>query len=65
MSLMAREFYNGSNGDRWFVLRKSESGTILINHRPNAASGGRPSLSRLENSYSERRIILNIVRFCV
>jgi hypothetical protein len=42
MSLTAREFYSGSNGDRWFVLHESDSGTVLINHRPNAASGGRP-----------------------
>ena len=33
MSLKAREFYGGSNGDRWFVLHELDSGTVLINHR--------------------------------
>ena len=27
MSLKAREFYSGSNGDRWFVLHELDSGT--------------------------------------
>jgi hypothetical protein len=67
MSLMAREFYNGSNGDRWFVLRESESGTILINHRPNAASGGRPSCIPVgeflfrTTYYPEHRALLRLI----
>jgi hypothetical protein len=44
MSLKAREFCKNLNGDRWFLLYESDSGEVLVNHRPNAASGCRPAL---------------------
>jgi hypothetical protein len=44
MSLQARELYRKPNGDRWFLIRESRTGELLINHRPNAASGARSSV---------------------
>ena len=39
MSLKVREFCKSLNGDRWFLLYESDSGEVLVNQRPNAASG--------------------------
>jgi hypothetical protein len=35
-----RELYSSSNGDRWFLVRDSESGIPYVVHEPNPASGG-------------------------
>src|SRR5258707_6318 len=38
-----RELYRSSNGDRWHLVRETDSGRVLIKHQPNTASGGRTS----------------------
>jgi len=41
MAIRTDEFYRSSNGDRWLLIRDSETGSDLVRHEPNLASGGR------------------------
>ena len=44
MALQSRELYRSApNGDRWSLVRDSESGRVFIEHQPNVSSGGKPS----------------------
>ncbi len=43
MAVQARELYHSSNGDRWLLVRDSDTGRVYVRHEPNAASGGKPS----------------------
>jgi len=43
MSLQARELYSSANGDRWSLVRDSDTGRVFIRHEPNQPSGGRTS----------------------
>ena len=67
MSLKAREFCKNLNGDRWFLLYESDSGEVLVNHRPNAASGCHPSLIPVGEFlfrtayYPEHRALLRLI----
>jgi hypothetical protein len=67
MSLNAREFCKNLNGDRWFLLYETDSGEVLVNHRPNAASGCRPSLIPVGEFlfrtayYPEHRALLRLI----
>ena len=38
------QFYASENGDQWYLLRESDSNRMRVRHRPNRASGGRPSI---------------------
>jgi hypothetical protein len=41
MTLQRREIYrNAPNGDRWSLVRETASGRVVIEHEPNASSGG-------------------------
>ena len=40
MSIQTRELYRSTNGDRWYLVRDSESGQALVRHEPNLPSGG-------------------------
>jgi hypothetical protein len=40
MSIQTRELYSSANGDRWYLVRDSESGRVLVRHEPNLSSGG-------------------------
>ncbi len=40
---MKRELYASSNGDRWYLVRDDDTGDVLVQHRPNAPSGGQAS----------------------
>jgi hypothetical protein len=67
MSLTAREFCKNLNGDRWFLLYESDNGGVVVNHRPNAASGCRPSLIPVGEFlfrtayYPEHRALLRLI----
>jgi hypothetical protein len=37
----AHDFYCSSNGDRWQLLRDSDTGRQIVRHEPNLASGGK------------------------
>jgi hypothetical protein len=37
------ELYHSPNGDRWHLVRDSESGRAFVRHEPNRASGGTAS----------------------
>jgi hypothetical protein len=41
MSVLIDDFYRSSNGDRWQLLRDSETGRQVVRHEPNLASGGK------------------------
>ncbi len=41
MTLQRRELYrSGPNGDRWSLVRENASERVVIEHQPNASSGG-------------------------
>jgi hypothetical protein len=37
----AEEFYRSSNGDRWTLIRDTDSGRLSVRHEANLSSGGR------------------------
>jgi hypothetical protein len=41
--LQERTLYASENGDRWSLVRETDSGRVLVRHQPNLASGGRAS----------------------
>jgi hypothetical protein len=43
MSFGTRELYRSPNGDRWDLVRETDSERVFIKHQPNPASGGRTS----------------------
>jgi hypothetical protein len=43
MAVSVTDIYRSSNGDRWRLIRDSESGRALVRHEPNPSSGGRPT----------------------
>jgi hypothetical protein len=44
MTFQSTELYrSGPNGDRWSLVRDTESGRIFIEHKPNISSGGQTS----------------------
>ena len=45
--------YKSSNGDRWHLLVEDGSDGMLVRHRPNRASRGRPSVIDLKEFVSE------------
>jgi len=41
MTLQRRELYRSApNGDRWSLVRETASERVVIEHQPNASSGG-------------------------
>jgi hypothetical protein len=45
--------YKSANGDQWYLLQEADSKRMLVRHRPNRASGGRPSVMELNDFLSE------------
>ncbi len=41
MTVLIDDFYRSSNGDRWQLVRDSETGRRIVRHEPNLASGGK------------------------
>src|SRR6476620_11342442 len=39
---LVKELYSSPNGDQW-ILSKDAEGKLVVIHRPNKSSGGRPS----------------------
>jgi len=40
MPLAKRELYISPNGDRWFLARGPETGSLFVRHEANVPSGG-------------------------
>ena len=40
MLTQERLLYASENGDRWSLVRKPETGQVVVRHRPNLSSGG-------------------------
>ena len=41
MTIQIDDFYRSSNGDRWRLVRDTETGHRAVRHEPNLSSGGR------------------------
>jgi hypothetical protein len=41
MTIQIDDFYRSSNGDRWRLVRDTETGLRTVRHEPNLSSGGR------------------------
>jgi hypothetical protein len=41
MAVRTDEFHRSSNGDRWLLICDVETGSSVVRHEPNFASGGR------------------------
>ena len=42
MGLETKQLYSSPNGDRWYLVRDTDSGHVFVRHVPNLASGGEP-----------------------
>jgi hypothetical protein len=42
------DFYRSSNGDRWRLVRDTETGRRTVRHEPNLSSGGRVTETLVE-----------------
>ena len=67
MRLQRRELYSSPNGDKWFLARNPESGSIFIRHEANVPSGGQVTdisigvfLSRGERN-PEHQVLLHLI----
>jgi hypothetical protein len=40
MALFTRELYHSANGDRWYLARNPDTGSVFIIHQANLPSGG-------------------------
>jgi hypothetical protein len=43
--MTGKVLYESPNGDIWRLVRDPQSGAALVEHQPNASSGGRTSLT--------------------
>jgi hypothetical protein len=44
MAIQSREIYRSApNGDRWLLVRNTETGRVFVRHEPNLPSGGQPA----------------------
>jgi len=48
MTLLIDEFYRSSNGDRWQLVRDTDTGQCLVRHEPNLSSGGQVTETPVE-----------------
>ena len=48
MAIAAEDFYRSSNGDRWQLVRDTDSGRSFVRHEPNLLSGGRTTDTNIE-----------------
>jgi hypothetical protein len=45
--MTARVLYESANGDVWRLILDPQSGVPMVEHKPNASSGGRASLTEI------------------
>jgi hypothetical protein len=41
MTILTADFYHSSNGDRWQLVRDTDTDRRIVRHEPNISSGGR------------------------
>ena len=63
MTQPIRELYRSANGDRWSLIQ--DDGKVQVLHEPNAASGGRPYVSRSGTSWCGTLTDLSTPSCCV
>ena len=49
MTIQIDDFYRSSNGDRWRLVRDTETGQRTVRHEPNLSSGGRVTETPVED----------------
>jgi hypothetical protein len=48
MAIQFREIYRSApNGDRWLLVRNTETGRVFVRHEPNLPLGGQPADSEV------------------
>jgi len=60
MVFETKVFYKSPNGDRWLLVRESDSARVFIRHIPNLPSGGKPSV----HSFVSGVTAINIRSYC-
>ena len=67
MPAQDRELYSSPNGDRWYLVRESETAKSFVRHKANLPSGGQVSdidisefLSR-DREHPERQALLQLI----
>ena len=53
MQILSRQLYQGSNGDRWLLVRDPATGRVFVRHEPNVASGGQVTDSEIGSFLSQ------------
>jgi hypothetical protein len=48
VTITTKDFYRSSNGDRWQLIRDTDSGRSFVRHEPNLSSGGRTTDTDVE-----------------
>jgi hypothetical protein len=48
MTLITKDFYKSSNGDRWQLIQDDASGHSFVRHQPNLSSGGRTTDTEID-----------------
>jgi hypothetical protein len=48
MTLITKDFYRSSNGDRWQLVHDDASGHSFVRHEPNLSSGGRTTDTEID-----------------
>ena len=67
MGAVERELYNSANGDNWRLVRHPETGDPVVQHTPNAPSGGQISFTEIGTFLAsgahapERRALLRLI----
>jgi hypothetical protein len=68
MMFQRRELYrSAANGDRWSLIRDSQSGRVFVEHEPNASSGGQTSRAEVGDFLArggngpERQALLRLI----
>jgi hypothetical protein len=68
MLFQRRELYrSAANGDRWSLVRDSQSGRVFVEHEPNASSGGKTSCAEVGDFLArggngpERQALLRLI----
>jgi hypothetical protein len=53
MSILSRQLYQSSNGDRWLLVRDPATGRMFVRHEANLASGGQVTDTEIGNFLTE------------
>jgi hypothetical protein len=52
VTIIVEDVYRSSNGDRWKLVRDTDTGRAVVRHEPNQSSGGRITETDVEDFLS-------------